>query len=141
MKKIDLNVEVEYPLETVWQALTNPELLSRWLMETDFKPKVGQAFKFKGKRNKFWRGWTDCKVTKIEPLKQLQFTWQNAEKQTPTLITYTLTKTDNGTNIHAVNDGFDNTYGPFDGLFFRTMIKAGMKKEFTGNLPKVLASI
>ncbi len=141
MKKIEINVEVAYPIETVWQALTKPELMSQWIMETDFSPEIGKEFTFKGKKNKFWRGWTQCKVTQIVPLKQLQFTWQNADKQTPTLITYDLAKTANGTNIHAVNEGFDSTYGPFSGLFFRTMIKAGMKKEFSGKLPKVLATI
>jgi len=141
MKKIEINVSVAYPIETVWQALTKPELMSQWIMETDFRPEVGRQFKFKGKKNKFWRGWTECKVIKIEPLKQLQFTWQNSEKQTPTLITYTLTKTDSGTNIQATNEGFDSTYGPFEGFFFRTMIKAGMKKEFSGKLPEVLANV
>lgn len=81
----------------------------------------------------------DCKVTNIEPQKLVQFTWQNSEKHTPTLITYELSKTDNGTHIHATNEGFDGTYGLFDGLLFRTMIKAGMKVEFTEKLPVVLA--
>jgi len=141
MKKIEINVTVPYSIEKVWQALTEHQLMSQWLMETDFKPEVGYQFRFKGKENKFWRGYIECKVVNIEPLKSIQFTWQNAEKQTPTLITYELAKTDNGTSIHATNDGFDNTYGPFSGFFYRTMIKAGMKKEFSGKLPKVLAKI
>jgi uncharacterized protein YndB with AHSA1/START domain len=141
MKQIEINVLVDYPVGKVWQALTQPELMSQWIMETDIRPEIGRKFTFKGKENKFWRGWTACTVTKVEPLKQLQFTWQNAEKQTPTLITYTLTSTDKGTNIHATNEGFDNTYGVYDGIFYRLMIKAGMKKEFSGKLPKVLAKL
>jgi uncharacterized protein YndB with AHSA1/START domain len=141
MKKIDINTDVPYPIEKVWQALTDSALMSQWLMETDFKPDVGYQFRFKGKANKFWRGYVECKVVTIEPLKRIQFTWQNAEKQTPTTITYELQKTDSGTSIHATNAGFDNTYGPFSGFFYRTMIKAGMKKEFSVKLPKVLAKI
>lgn len=56
MKKIELNVTVPYPVETVWKALTTPELMSQWLMETDFQPEVGREFKLKGQPNKMWRG-------------------------------------------------------------------------------------
>jgi uncharacterized protein YndB with AHSA1/START domain len=141
MKSIDLNLTVPYPVETVWQAITKPELMSQWLMQTDIRPEVGHKFTLKGKKNKFWRGWTACKVVAVKPLEQLQFSWQNAEKQTPTLVTYTLSKTDTGTRIHATNEGFDGTYGPYSGLLYRTMIKAGMKQEFSKKLPKVLAKI
>lgn len=111
-------------------------------METDISPKVGHEFKFKGKPNKMWRGWIDCKVTRVEPPTMIQFTWRNSEKYTPTTITYTLSKEgDNKTHINAVNDGFDSTYGAFDGLFFRTMIKMGMKVEFTKKLPAVLSKM
>ncbi|MDB5181173.1 MAG: polyketide cyclase [Candidatus Saccharibacteria bacterium] len=141
MKNIDLTVSVPYPLETVWQGITDPKLMSQWLMPTDFKPLVGHKFTFKGAQNKFWRGWIDCTVVSVKTLEEIQFTWQNSEKQTPTLMTYTLKKTDSGTNIHAVNAGFDNTYGPFSGLLYRTMIKAGMRQEFNKKLPKVLAKL
>jgi len=110
-------------------------------METDFSPTVGKEFQFRGKPNKGWRGYVDCKVTKIEPQQLVQFTWQNADKHTPTLITYRLSKDGDGTHIQAINDGFDSTYGAFSGLFFRSMIKMGMKVEFKKKLPKVLAKI
>jgi uncharacterized protein YndB with AHSA1/START domain len=141
MKNLELNITTPYPVEKVWRAISEPALMSRWLMETDFKPEVGRKFKFKGKPSKFWRGWVDCKVTNIEPLKLVQFTWQNSEKHTPTLVTYTLEKTDTGTRIHATNEGFDATYGAFSGLFFRTMIRLGMNVEFKKKLPDVLAEL
>lgn len=141
MKNITKEVIVPYPVETVWQAFTKLELMSEWLMKTDFQPKAGHSFRFEGEANKMWRGWVDCKVTKIEPLKLIQFTWQNSENHTPTLVTYTFTKSGNGTLIHATNEGFDDTYGAFSGLFFRTMIKAGMGVEFNKKLPKVLEKI
>lgn len=141
MKKISLTVDLPYPIEKVWKAITEPELMSQWLMPTDFQPEVNHEFTFKGTPNKFWRGWTACKVIAVKPMEQVQFTWQNSEKQTPTLITYTLTKTSTGTTIQATNEGFDNTYGPFAGLFYRQMIKAGMKQEFSKKLPAVLSKI
>jgi len=142
MKKIQLDLTVPYPIETVWQAIVKPELMSQWLMETDISPEVGHEFKFKGKPNKGWRGWVDCKVTKVDAPNMIQFTWQNSEKHTPTTITYTLSKNgDNSTHINAVNDGFDSTYGAFDGLLFRSMIKFGMKVEFKKKLPTVLAKM
>ena len=36
-----------HPAETIWEYLTNSELLSQWLMKNDFKPVVGQKFMFR----------------------------------------------------------------------------------------------
>ncbi|MEQ4718480.1 SRPBCC domain-containing protein [Nonomuraea sp. B19D2] len=30
----------------MWRALTEPELVARWLMPNDFKPQVGHRFTF-----------------------------------------------------------------------------------------------
>jgi uncharacterized protein YndB with AHSA1/START domain len=35
-----------HPPEQVWECLTNPDLISLWLMNNDFKPVVGHRFNF-----------------------------------------------------------------------------------------------
>jgi uncharacterized protein YndB with AHSA1/START domain len=107
-------------------------------METDFKPEPGYTFKLKSKPTKFWRGFIDCQVIEIIPLQRIKFTWQSMAQHNPLMMTYTFKRITNGTKINAILEGFDSSYGWFSGLFFRLMIEAGMKKEFTKFLPQVL---
>ena len=62
--------EVPFPPETVWRALTQPELIEKWLMKNDFKPVVDHAFTLRAD----W-GAVDCKVLAVEPDKTLSYTW------------------------------------------------------------------
>jgi uncharacterized protein YndB with AHSA1/START domain len=48
----DIAVEetLPFPVETVWQALTDPEALAEWVMPVEgFAPVVGQRFRFKAR--------------------------------------------------------------------------------------------
>ena len=49
--------EVPFPPEKVWRALTQPELIEKWLMKNDFKPVVDHAFTLRAD----W-GAVDCKA-------------------------------------------------------------------------------
>jgi uncharacterized protein YndB with AHSA1/START domain len=137
-KQIEVQVTVPYPIELVWDAITKPEALSQWIMETDFKPVVGRKFQFRAKKNMAWRGWTDCEVLEVERPNRLQFTWQTMPKQSPTVITYILKSVPNGTHFRAIHAGFDKSHGWFSGLFIRTMLKAGLEREVLDWLPQVL---
>lgn len=48
-KSVSLEVELKSPVERVWEALTDPATLSKWMMfETnDFRPVVGHRFQFR----------------------------------------------------------------------------------------------
>ena len=47
MAAIEVDQFVGRPVEQVWRALTDPDLLARWLMPNDFKPVVGHQFTFR----------------------------------------------------------------------------------------------
>ncbi len=47
MAAIEVDQFVPRPAEQVWRALTDPDLLARWLMPNDFKPVVGHLFTFR----------------------------------------------------------------------------------------------
>ena len=47
MASIEVDEFLPRPPGRVWQALTDPALLARWLMPNDFKPVVGHAFTFR----------------------------------------------------------------------------------------------
>ena len=45
---IEVELFLPHATETVWRALTEPELISRWLMENDFEPEIGHQFQMRG---------------------------------------------------------------------------------------------
>jgi uncharacterized protein YndB with AHSA1/START domain len=91
--------EVPFPPETVWRALTQPELIEKWLMKNDFKPVVDHAFTFRAD----W-GAVDCKVLAVEPEKTLSYTW--AAYGLESIVTWTLTPTSAGTRLRMEQSGF-----------------------------------
>jgi len=91
--------EVPFPPEKVWRALTQPELIEKWLMKNDFKPVVDHAFTLRAD----W-GAVDCKVLTVEPKKTLSYTW--AAYGLKSIVTWTLTPTSAGTRLRMEQSGF-----------------------------------
>jgi len=98
--------EFPFPLEKLWRALTQPHLISEWLMKNDFAPVVGHRFNLRGD----WGGVLDCEVLTIEPHKTLSYTWnhthENAAFNLTSVVTFTLTPTRTGTHLRMEQVGF-----------------------------------
>jgi activator of Hsp90 ATPase-like protein len=85
----------EYPHrpETVWRALTDPDLVPRWTATgrggrpEGFVAEVGRRFRYVGKPVPGWNGIVECEVLAVEPPVMLQHTWQGG-KQEPSLVTW-----------------------------------------------------
>ncbi|MCP3466180.1 MULTISPECIES: SRPBCC domain-containing protein [unclassified Bradyrhizobium] len=98
--------EFAHPPEKLWRALTQPHLISEWLMKNDFVPVPGHRFKLTGE----WGGVLDCEVLTIEPNKALAYTWnfahQDAAYNLESVVTFTLTPTRGGTLLRVEQVGF-----------------------------------
>jgi uncharacterized protein YndB with AHSA1/START domain len=96
-----VTVEREFPFaaERIWRALTQPHLIAEWLMNNDFAPVIGHAFKFTAD----W-GSVDGEVLEIEPLRTLVYSW-NAMGLEST-VTWTLTPSAAGTLLRMDQAGF-----------------------------------
>lgn len=99
--------------ERVWDYLTKPELLEQWLMESNFSPVVGHQFQFHTKPIvKFnFDGKIYCQVLEIEQPKKLVYSWKggNSKKgeiSLDSVVTWTLTPKDGGTELQLVHSGF-----------------------------------
>lgn len=77
---MERNIRIEqtlpYPCEQVWQAITDPKILSSWFMPTDIVPKLGQAFTFHMKPQRGWDGVTHCEIIELEVGKRIAFTYR-----------------------------------------------------------------
>src|SRR5215470_1010228 len=91
--------EIPHAPEKIWRALTQPHLITEWLMKNDFAPVVGHRFDLRGD----W-GSVDCRVLAVEANRTLSYTW--AAMGLESVVTWTLTPTRGGTHLRMEQSGF-----------------------------------
>lgn len=91
--------DIPHPPEKIWRALTQPHLLSEWLMQTDFAAELGARFEFRGD----W-GSVVGEVKEIEPNRTLAYTWGAFDLGS--IVTWTLTPIETGTRLRMEQSGF-----------------------------------
>jgi len=117
----------------VWRALTDPEVLAKWLMPNDFRPIVGHRFTFRTQPQPGFDGIVHCEVLVCESEERLQWAWRNGLLDTT--VTWTLRAEGHGTRLFLVHDGFDpndplqrRTYAILDGGW-RSHVFAAIARE------------
>lgn len=102
-----LSFELDLPHDPakVWRALTDPALLSEWLLPAlGLELTLGAAFTFKTQAYPGWDGTVSCRFVEIEPGRRLGYTW--GVPGMDTVVTFTLTPTAAGTRLTLVQSGF-----------------------------------
>jgi uncharacterized protein YndB with AHSA1/START domain len=107
-RTIEVDEFLPHSTALVWRALTDPALLSRWLMPNDFQPTVGHRFTFHTTPipDVDFDGVVHCEVLDIEPEKSLRIAWRGGAAL-DTTVTWTLAAEGTGTRLFLVHDGFD----------------------------------
>jgi len=101
--------------EKVWRALTNPALLSEWLLPVEeLQLTPGAPFTFRAPPQPGWDGVVNCRMLKVDPYRTLTWAWTTGDLDTE--VTFTLTPTESGTTMSLVHSGF----------------KADQKRNFNG---------
>ncbi len=101
-----------HPPEIVWDYLTDPALLSQWLMPNDFRPVAGYKFQFRAKAQTRlgFDGNIYCEVLEVIPLKKLSYAWRggpgSGKVSLDSIVVWTLTKKENGTELLLEHEGF-----------------------------------
>ncbi len=127
---VSLDFKFNSSIEEVWKALTDSEMLSKWIWENNFKADVGYTFQFKSEPNKWWDGIVNGEVLEVDKPFKLVYTWDSAGEKTT--ITWTLNESANGTELHFEQTGFSEqtkaTKGAIEGATYSWM-KFGEKLE------------
>lgn len=112
LRSIRLDEFLPHPPSKVWKALTDSELMGRWLMPNDFKLEVGHDFNFQGRPipQAGFGGTGYSRVLDFETEKMLKISWCAApddESDLESTVTFTLEPEGTGTRLFLVHDGFD----------------------------------
>ena len=99
----------------LWQALTTPEMMGRWLMTpTGFEPTVGNRFTYKTTPAGAWDGTIRCEVLEAIPNQRLSYSWRGGDGSNvgygsllDTVVDLTLTVVEGGTRLSLVHSGFE----------------------------------
>ncbi|RLP88196.1 SRPBCC domain-containing protein [Micromonospora sp. BL4] len=123
-----------HPPAKVWRALTDPDLIARWLMQTDFVPVVGHRFTFRTDPRPGFDGIVRCEVLDLDPQRLLRWSWRGGSLDT--VVTWTLLAEGRGTRLFLEHSGFD----PDDPLQQRTyaLLDGGWRSHVWRRLTKVL---
>ena len=99
IRTVTVERDLPFAPEKIWRALTQPHLIEEWLMKTDFRPAVGEAFTFTAQ----W-GAVEGKVLAIEPERSISYSWNAMGLES--VVTWTLTPTAGGTRLRMEQAGF-----------------------------------
>lgn len=105
---VALELDLQHPPQKVWRALTEPALLSEWLLPiVELKLQPGAEFTFKAPPQPHWDGIVNARMIEVEPHKRLSYRWVVGDIDT--VVTFTLTPTAAGTRLSLVQSGFKPT--------------------------------
>jgi uncharacterized protein YndB with AHSA1/START domain len=113
----DIVVDEVFPHapETIWKTLTSGELVGRWLKmaPTGFEPEKGRHFTFQTTPAGVWDGVIHCQVLEVMPNERFVFAWKGGHEgnvgygsRLDTVVTFTLSRVENGTRLRLVHSGF-----------------------------------
>jgi uncharacterized protein YndB with AHSA1/START domain len=113
---IEQEIEIEAPVEVVWQTLTEPELVRQWFAaDVEVEPVAGAAGtvtfreEARGRRPETF----NVTVVSVEPERRFTYRWQypdgvEAREGNSTLVEFTLTALDGGgTRLLVVETGVE----------------------------------
>ncbi|MEY3210104.1 MAG: hypothetical protein RIT28_585 [Pseudomonadota bacterium] len=102
---LSFELDLHHSPQKVWRALTDPALLSEWLLPVvGLKLELGAAFSFQSQPMPGWDGRVRCTVLEIEAHKTLRYAWVVGELDT--VVTFSITPTPTGTRLSVVHEGF-----------------------------------
>lgn len=102
---VSLDFQLTSSIEQVWNALTDSDILAKWIWQNDFKPTVGHHFQFRTEPNEWWNGIVEGEVLEVEQPLKLAYTWISAGESTT--VTWRLKKDSEGTtHLHFEQTGF-----------------------------------
>ena len=128
-----------HPIEKVWRAISDPELVGQWLMPTTLRAEVGHRFTFTTKPYPGFDGTVHCEVVTVDEPYEFAYRWSGGGL-VDTTVRFRLERlSDAETRLSFEHGGFD---GLLNRLIARNVLAAGWRgKLLDRRLPEVLARL
>ncbi|GAB5490666.1 MAG: SRPBCC domain-containing protein [Phototrophicaceae bacterium] len=133
-RNIVLEREYAYPIEMLWEALTDSEAMGDWLMPNNFQPYVGHCFTFRTSASIGFDGIVHCEVITVSRPTKLAYTWQGGMMKVPTTVTWRLREIAIGTHLTLEHTGFEGLAG----VALSHLLGMGWRKMLETRLRKIL---
>jgi uncharacterized protein YndB with AHSA1/START domain len=102
---LSFEFDLQHSPEKVWRALTQPELLSEWLLPViDLELEPGATFTLQAPPQPGWDGTVNCRLLELEEQRKLSYAWVVGDIDT--VVTFTLAPTSSGTRLSLAQSGF-----------------------------------
>jgi uncharacterized protein YndB with AHSA1/START domain len=106
-ESISFELDLHHLPDKVWRALTDPVLLTEWLLPVvGLELEPGAAFTLETQPYPGWDGIVNCRILEIEEHRKLSYAWVVGDMKLDTVVTFTLTPTASGTRLSLVQSGF-----------------------------------
>ena len=104
-ESIAFDFDLPHGREKVWRALTEPALVSEWLLPAiGLRLERGATFDLQAPPQPGWDGKVNCRILDLEPPARLSYAWVVGELDT--IVEFTLTPNGSGTRLVVVQSGF-----------------------------------
>jgi uncharacterized protein YndB with AHSA1/START domain len=106
--RLDISMEERFPvpIERVWHALTDTQMIERWLMRADgFEAKVGARFTLINELRADCRGQVECEVLELSPPQRMVWSWHSADDPAATRLVIELETENQGTRLTLRHTG------------------------------------
>ena len=143
MSKIRIVRDYPQPMETVWRAVTDPELVPRWTATgaggrpEGFDTVVGTKFRLVARPKPGWSGIVECEVLEVRAPSLLRFSWTGDEGGDVTEVVYRLEPQAGGTRFAYEHTGFTGV----GGFFMAALLGHVRRRMLSVGLPAVLAEM
>ncbi len=107
-KPLIIEQEFNAPIELVWRAITEKELMKKWYFDiADFVLQVGRIFHFEG--GKDGRIYVhECEILEIIPFQKLKYSWKYEGYTGISFVTFELFPKDNKTKLRLTHEGLNS---------------------------------
>jgi uncharacterized protein YndB with AHSA1/START domain len=136
-RSIHVDYDLPHSAEKVWRALTDPALVSVWLMVSDIHPVVGHRFTFRSQPMPGWDGVVHCEVLEADAPRRLRYSWRGGSEaaRLDSVVTWTLEPSaSGGTRLSLEHSGF----GPANAFAFDAMNK-GWRGKVADRMAEAIA--
>lgn len=104
-EELRFELRLPHPLEKVWRAISEPELLEKWLLPSlGFNLAPGTKFTFQQEPMPGWDGVVCCEMLEVVLHQSLRWRWVVGDIDT--IVSFTLSPTPSGTLLQIAQSGF-----------------------------------